>query len=351
MPYAGRAPIWISPPRHSAGVGGAPSISSLSVSAGVEVGGTTVVITGSGFTGATAVKFGGIDAASFDVDDDTQITATAPAITVALSSTSADNTIDVSVTTPAGTDTAEDAYTYTSRAKDLAGSLYHNEWRVSDPRITQSGTASNLPCFNANGDLAQATSGSRPAYGATSFNGGPGLTTTGTPGKWMQASLSSSIASGRRPYLLIVLKIASGNAAWFELSSSGEAAYMEMQRGPSSTWRFYLQPSSFNGTTDLGSDSNTNPMVIEGCFRGTSAFSVDGSNGNNSRTGTTGSAVDRFTLFGERDGAGTSGANSNSTFAYALLLNNEPDSTLQTNLRSFVNGANFPGYTSNKMKP
>lgn len=40
--------------------------------------GTSVVITGSGFAGAIHAHFGGVLAASFTVDSDTQITATVP---------------------------------------------------------------------------------------------------------------------------------------------------------------------------------------------------------------------------------------------------------------------------------
>jgi hypothetical protein len=54
-------------------------VSSLSPSSGPPEGGTTVVITGSNFTGATAVRFGGADAASFTIDSDTSITAVSPA--------------------------------------------------------------------------------------------------------------------------------------------------------------------------------------------------------------------------------------------------------------------------------
>lgn len=46
---------------------------------GTTAGGTTVIIAGSGFTGATSVKFGSVPAASFTVDSDVQITAVAPA--------------------------------------------------------------------------------------------------------------------------------------------------------------------------------------------------------------------------------------------------------------------------------
>lgn len=55
-----------------------PAITSMSPTTDVTAGGTTVVITGINFTGASAVYFG-VTSASFTVDSDTQITATAPA--------------------------------------------------------------------------------------------------------------------------------------------------------------------------------------------------------------------------------------------------------------------------------
>jgi hypothetical protein len=64
------------------------------------------VISGSYFTGTTAVDFGATPATGYVVDSDTQITATAPAGT---------GGVDVAVTTPLGTsaNTAADDYTYT----------------------------------------------------------------------------------------------------------------------------------------------------------------------------------------------------------------------------------------------
>jgi hypothetical protein len=84
----------------------APTITSIVPTSGPLGGGTTVIITGTGFTGATAVNFGGTAATSFTVDSDTQITATAPAESA--------GTVDVSVTTGGGTSTAgaSDHYTY-----------------------------------------------------------------------------------------------------------------------------------------------------------------------------------------------------------------------------------------------
>ena len=55
-----------------------PVVSGLNPTSGPVSGGTSVVITGVGFTGATSVKFGGTNAASFTVNSDTQITAVAP---------------------------------------------------------------------------------------------------------------------------------------------------------------------------------------------------------------------------------------------------------------------------------
>lgn len=72
----------------------APSVTSVAPASGGAAGGNSVTVTGTGFTGATAVSFGGSPAASFTVNSATQITATAPA---------GSGTVNVTVTTPGGT--------------------------------------------------------------------------------------------------------------------------------------------------------------------------------------------------------------------------------------------------------
>ena len=54
------------------------TISAVSPATGTAHGGTTVTITGTGFTGATAVDFGAVAASSFTIVSDTSITVTSP---------------------------------------------------------------------------------------------------------------------------------------------------------------------------------------------------------------------------------------------------------------------------------
>jgi len=56
-----------------------PTIDSISPLSGPAIGGTTITITGSDFTGSTAVTFGGIAGAEFTVVSDTKITVRTPA--------------------------------------------------------------------------------------------------------------------------------------------------------------------------------------------------------------------------------------------------------------------------------
>jgi plastocyanin len=72
-----------------------PSVKKVSPKKGPAETETTVTITGKSFTGATAVEFGSIAAASFTVTSSTSIVAVAPAEPV--------GKVDVRVTTPSGT--------------------------------------------------------------------------------------------------------------------------------------------------------------------------------------------------------------------------------------------------------
>ncbi|HWX73703.1 MAG TPA: IPT/TIG domain-containing protein [Solirubrobacteraceae bacterium] len=82
-----------------------PSVSGVNPTEGPEAEGTSVEISGSGFTGATAVSFGATSAVSFKVNSGSSITATAP---------KGSGTVDVTVTTPVSTSaaTAADHYTF-----------------------------------------------------------------------------------------------------------------------------------------------------------------------------------------------------------------------------------------------
>ena len=77
---------------------------------GPAAGGTRVVIIGTGFNGATVVKFGTKAATSVTVDNAHVITATSPAGT---------GTVDVTVTTAGGTSatSAADHFTYFMRCQ------------------------------------------------------------------------------------------------------------------------------------------------------------------------------------------------------------------------------------------
>ena len=91
-----------------------PTITDIDPAEGPAAGGTSVVITGTGFgglSGTSAVRFGSSNATSYVVNSVTQITAVAPAGT-------AGTTVDVTVTTPGGADSF-DGFTYLSPAKTI----------------------------------------------------------------------------------------------------------------------------------------------------------------------------------------------------------------------------------------
>ncbi|HEY1426883.1 MAG TPA: IPT/TIG domain-containing protein [Caulobacteraceae bacterium] len=82
-----------------------PAVAQLTPASGPTAGGTSVVIAGQGFTGATTVAFGGVVAPAFTVDSDIKITAISPP---------GSGVVDVTVTTSGGVSpvTVADHFTY-----------------------------------------------------------------------------------------------------------------------------------------------------------------------------------------------------------------------------------------------
>ena len=97
-----------------------PTITGISPTSGLTAGGTSIVVTGTNLTGATAVKFGAANAASYTVNSAIQITATSPAGSVGL--------VDITVTTPGGTSAtgASDQFTYLTSGTFTGAT--NNDW-------------------------------------------------------------------------------------------------------------------------------------------------------------------------------------------------------------------------------
>jgi Autotransporter beta-domain/Bacterial Ig-like domain (group 3)/IPT/TIG domain len=87
-------------------VASAPTVTGISPANGPIAGGTAVTIAGTNFTGATSITIGGIAPTAVTVVSATSITATTPA--------HAAGAVSVVVTTPAGTGTGTNLFTYTA---------------------------------------------------------------------------------------------------------------------------------------------------------------------------------------------------------------------------------------------
>jgi hypothetical protein len=112
---------------------GAPTITGIAPTSGSTLGGTSVVITGCGFTGATAVHFGANAATGVVVNTDSQVTATSPA--------GAAGTVHVDVTAPAGTSAHTTADNFTYATQVCTGVTAS----VSDSGVVTTDFAGNVP--------------------------------------------------------------------------------------------------------------------------------------------------------------------------------------------------------------
>ena len=187
---------------------GIPNVSGVSPSSGPTTGSTSVVITGTNLTAASAVKFGTANAASYTVNSATQITVTSPA--------GSSGTVDISVTTSVGTSVTNtsDQFTYVG-----------------------------APTFNTTPSVTTVDYGKPYSYGATATVEGnlPTTITAPTLPAWLTfstagqstASLFGNIPSG----VSIGGVTGDNNGNIFAITTSGTTIYQILPDGTTSVWR------------------------------------------------------------------------------------------------------------------
>jgi len=226
----------------------APAVTSVSPLAGCTAGGSSVVITGTDFTGATAVQFGTVNATSFTVNSATQITAVAPA--------SAAGTVDVRVTTPAGTSANAAGDNFTFAASSISsvavgaqsGSIVYGTGNIVTYGVTAT-RASDCNIVNA----SYAVSG-LPA-GVTWTLTPSGVSSSGSsaiPGTTISVTVPGTLAAGSYPFTVTLTNGAEVVSGGGTLLVSGKSLVITA----ADRTKVYGSPASF-----LGSEFTTAGLI------------------------------------------------------------------------------------------
>lgn len=153
----------------------APEVYGLTTESGSTAGGTSTVIIGANFTGATSVKFGGVEAASFTVLNSNQIQATTAA--------HAAGAVSVDVTTPGGTNAPNTLFTYSNIVSYDAGVDYFSPGLMFNGLISNYIDLDQAAWNNTRYTALQAQTAGQ-VYTLT-VGGGVGAVTFTTTGSWM----------------------------------------------------------------------------------------------------------------------------------------------------------------------
>ncbi|MFJ9468014.1 IPT/TIG domain-containing protein, partial [Streptomyces caniferus] len=207
-----------------------------------------MVVTGTGFTNATAVRFGATPSPSFTVNSDTQITATAPLGT---------GTVQVTVTTPSGTSNQFVTYSYVATPAPVLTSVSP----VSGPSgggtsVTLSGSGfsgASAVRFGAVSASFVVVSGTQITATAPAGSGtvqvtvtGPGGTSNGVPFTYTTASV---------PVLTSVSPVSgpSGGGTSVTLSGSGFSGASAVRFGAVSASFVVVSGTQITATAPAGS--------------------------------------------------------------------------------------------------
>ena len=180
--------------------GGTPTLTSLTPNSGSTAGGTSVTLTGTNLTGATGVSFGGALASGFTVNSATSITATTPA--------HAAGAVNVVVTTPGGTATLTNGYTYATPTVSVGPTTLPSgaqNTAYSTQTITASGAAAPYTFAITGGALPAGLSLSSGGTlsGTPTASGNYNITVTATDANGVTGSRAYSFTISAAPTISV----------------------------------------------------------------------------------------------------------------------------------------------------
>ena len=249
--------------------GATPTLTQVTPPTGSTAGGTTVTLTGTNLTGATAVSFGGTAASSFTVNNATTITATTPA--------HAAGAVNVVATTSNGTATLTNGYTYALPAPTAGAVSATVAANSSANPITLSlggGAATSVAVASAASHGTATASGTSITYTPTAGYSGPDsftYTATNASGTSSPATVTITVSAPT-----LVLSPASGALA----GGSTGSAYSTTISTSGGTAPYTYAISA--GSLPAGLILNTSSGVISGTpsGSGTSNFTVTATDAN-----------------------------------------------------------------------
>jgi hypothetical protein len=170
-----------------------PTVTAVSPNKGPTAGATVVILTGTNFTGSTAVNFGTNAATSVMVNSATSITATSPAGSAGV--------VDVTVTTPNGTSatSAGDRFTYLPPRPIVTSIAPTNGPTTGGTSVTIAGanfTGATAVRFGAAVASFALNSASQITANSPAASGGPVDVTVTTPGGTSATSASDQFTYG-----------------------------------------------------------------------------------------------------------------------------------------------------------
>ena len=276
----------------------APTVTGIFPSSGSAAGGTSVTITGTGFTGATGVTFGLVMATGVTVVNDTTITCTTPAGSAGAAS--------VVVTTPGGSNAANTLFTYTGVGPLAALEAYlkasntgAGDWFGFS--VAVSGDTAVIGAVNeaSNATGVNGNQADNSVYGA-----GAAYVFTRSGGTWtQQAYLKASNPGGAdwfgysvavsgdtvvigAPYEASNATGVNGNQADNSVGNAG-AAYVFTRSGSTWTQQAYLKASNTGAYDYFGSSVavSGDTVVIGAPYESSNATGVGGDQADNSAAG------------------------------------------------------------------